>query len=580
MMRRRVNPGRLRAATIKAELARRGRGKPGTRRFESDPWTRRVVRPLLVAVLATALATGVLVIVSITSPDVSWFRLLPLCLLFALEGALTTAWLSNPDSHGVDKVAYRAAEVLVILIACRIWSWLVLGGGIPTVDDLQRYLQSPLEFFLHSGFFTTALVVLLAWSFAGWMNHLFDQLDISYYEWAFYTMPIADQKLQSDSQPIVTSRQSLQNQYLQGWLLGGMALVIMAALSTYEIGQLATVPSPLDITRLGLRPAMLIALLLYFLCGFWLLGQARLLRLNARWLIDGVSKEASLERDWRRNSLIVVGLIALAAAFIPIGSFPAISQILMAGVNAILWLAGAIFSLINFFIVSILSMFARSGEQQPPPELEPFAPPPPLAPPPASQPPSDTLTYFFSSAFWTFLIVMSVAALLFVFRERGIRLEWDRIQVGATSFRDWLRLAWLRLTRRLLLAGAAIRAALTPDEPGAEPPPQAAEPGRRFVRLGGLTPRQQVRYFYLSLVQRAAEVGIKRQDSETPLEYLDDLQRTWPEASDDLEELTDAFLEARYSARPVEPEDARSIKARWKRARATLRQRARESMGR
>jgi hypothetical protein len=88
-----------------------------------------------------------------------------------------------------------------------------------------------------------------------------------------------------------------------------------------------------------------------------------------------------------------------------------------------------------------------------------------------------------------------------------------------------------------------------------------------------------VRYFYLSLARRAAEGGIGRQSGETPLEYLDDLRATWPEAGEDLEQLTDAFLEARYSAHSVEADEARTLRERWKRARAAVRARSKPGNG-
>ena len=71
-------------------------------RFQTDPWTRRVARPLLIAGLATSLAIGLLVIVEGLTPGEPWLALVWLCLFAALEGAYTTAWLNNPDSRGVE----------------------------------------------------------------------------------------------------------------------------------------------------------------------------------------------------------------------------------------------------------------------------------------------------------------------------------------------------------------------------------------------------------------------------------------------------------------------------------------------
>ena len=90
-------------------------------------------------------------------------------------------------------------------------------------------------------------------------------------------------------------------------------------------------------------------------------------------------------------------------------------------------------------------------------------------------------------------------------------------------------------------------------------------------QLGGLSPREQVRFYYLSLVRRATERGVNRQDSATPLEYTDQLRQAWPEAEDDIEELTQSFLAARYSPQPIEKGDALTMKERWNRVRNRLR---------
>jgi hypothetical protein len=91
------------------------------------------------------------------------------------------------------------------------------------------------------------------------------------------------------------------------------------------------------------------------------------------------------------------------------------------------------------------------------------------------------------------------------------------------------------------------------------------------VRLSALSPRDKVRYFYLSTVKRAGQLGAPRHPDETPAEYAQDLKEKWPESSTEVDELTEAFLAARYSKRPFTPDDIPPIKARWQRLKARLR---------
>ncbi|MCZ7673481.1 MAG: DUF4129 domain-containing protein [Chloroflexi bacterium] len=51
-----------------------------------------------------------------------------------------------------------------------------------------------------------------------------------------------------------------------------------------------------------------------------------------------------------------------------------------------------------------------------------------------------------------------------------------------------------------------------------------------------------------------------RQESETPLEFAADLKTNWPDAQEEIDELTDAFLQARYSAIEIEETDIPPLK--------------------
>ena len=545
---------------------------PGARLpFQVDPWTRRLVRPLLIAGVATAPALGMLVIVSIAQPDQPWLTLVWLCFFAALEGAYTAAWLHHPDSRAVDRGTYRVAEVFLLLVLARIVSWVVFGVGLPSPDEMRVFLGAPLSFVMVGNFLTTAFVTLFAWYVAVVMGRLFAQLDVGVEEVQFYTLSPAERQAQADNRPISTPRGVLQTQYMNRWIGLGMLMVFLAALSTFEVGQFASVANVPDIARLGLRPAMLFALLLYFLGGLWLLSHARLLRLNAQWLADGFGKEADLERSWQRSALLVVLLIAFAAAFLPIGSTLGISRILQLLLNILFYIAGLIFAAIGFLFASFLSLFVRNAEQLPPVTPEPV---PTFAPTPVPTPPAQTnpaFAFVFTSIFWAILIALAIGALLFFLRERGYRLDLSRVQHSVSALGQQARALWRRLRRRAKALSHNLRERLrSPDDaaPTAGPPPLGL--GRRR----GLSPREQVRYYYLAAVRRAGQSGVPRADNATPLEYARELKQHWPEAESELEQLTDAFLEARYSPRPIDHPMVARVKAEWKRLRERLRRAA------
>lgn len=541
--------------------------------FRVDPFIRRVVRPFLISLMATSVAIAMLVVVGILYPEEAWLAIAVLTFFAALEGAYTAVWLDHPNSRAIDRTLYRVAEVFVLVVIARIFSLIFFGDGIPGRAEIQTYLGSPMSFFFADNFFTTAIVMLAGWWFSVMVSRIFNQLDLSEEEIRFFTLPESQQKLQADDRPIQIARSELENNYLTIFLAVGMALVVMVAISTYEVREFATVANPFEFTRLGIRPAMLVALMLYFLCGLWLLSHSRLLRMNARWLMDGVAMEPELERVWQRASLFLILTIALVAAFLPIGSTLAISQILMVIVQGLYYLIGLIYGLFGLIFASMLMFLSRNaepGEQQP---MQPLPTQPPPPPPEQLPPPNPIIGYVVSSAFWALLIALILAAMVYVLKERGYRLDTSLIRSYYSSVSLWLNDLFKRLRYRARVVRRNVYLRLNTRTNSVAPHNAISSPRRRFLRINALSPREQIQFFYLSMVKRASEGGIKRQENETPLEYVEDLKEFWPELDADLEDLTDAFLEARYNDKPIEKTAVHPVKEGWKRVKSRLRSR-------
>ena len=65
-----------------------------------------------------------------------------------------------------------------------------------------------------------------------------------------------------------------------------------------------------------------------------------------------------------------------------------------------------------------------------------------------------------------------------------------------------------------------------------------------------------------------------RKPSQSPTEYAAALERALPEAVEDIDSITAAFVEARYSRNDVNPGDASAVKATWGRIRRALQSKA------
>ena len=100
------------------------------------------------------------------------------------------------------------------------------------------------------------------------------------------------------------------------------------------------------------------------------------------------------------------------------------------------------------------------------------------------------------------------------------------------------------------------------------------QPRRRhfpYLRLGALSPRERILYYYWSILRRADRVGFGRRRQDTPIEYHKTLMPHLSQAEQEMADLTDAFLEARYSEHPLESGRDQSTRANWQRIKEALR---------
>jgi hypothetical protein len=131
----------------------------------------------------------------------------------------------------------------------------------------------------------------------------------------------------------------------------------------------------------------------------------------------------------------------------------------------------------------------------------------------------------------------------------------------------WVARFWTSLRKRARRYAEAARELLPRREPAATTALPAPPGRRRFSRLSA---RERVVYYFLSIVERLERQG-RRRPSQTALELEAEVGPSLGEASVDMRDLTASYLEARYSAHPMDNEEAERAKGHWQRVRAALR---------
>lgn len=95
--------------------------------------------------------------------------------------------------------------------------------------------------------------------------------------------------------------------------------------------------------------------------------------------------------------------------------------------------------------------------------------------------------------------------------------------------------------------------------------------GSRYVDLDDDASRAAIRLTYRRLLRRAAREGLPRPPAITPLAFAAQLAERLPAAAADARRLTDAYLQARYTAEPLPADLAQSAHEAWLRIETTWR---------
>jgi hypothetical protein len=511
----------------------------------SNHWVDLVLRPLLVAAMLACLVTPVAVLFEELLPGWDGAYFLVCCFLANLEGILSERLLSKQRISGWGYIVSRAAEALILWLLLKLAGYVPLGWDQLWADAL-RWAASPEEFLTVPDFLTT-VPFLAVWLGSIYLSRLLGQLDVvedkpppdrgstEYYLWL--------------TQPSLAVDRNLALEHLSDlYFMGGAGLLLGLA------GLLFGLPdSPLPVLpSLG-----------YFALGIVLLSQAQFSVLQAGWQIQRIEVRTNIARRWLLWATLFLAGVTLVAMVLPtgytVGPLYALLGVLTLFAQILLFVPTLLF----YLFAQLLSWLFPTMQVPEQPSLGGAVPPAGTQAAGAES----WLQIVLSALFWIILFAIAGYALIRFLRER--------LGVGQGSGRWWERLlAWLRglwqqwhtwqqeAQTRLGQRRARGKRAL----------PGLPRPGR-FMMLRRLSPRDLVRYFYLSALRRAAQAGQPRRPAQTPYEYRADLDGAFPELEPDLSGLTEAFIVARYSPQPVQPQEAQAVKPLWRRIKEALQRR-------
>ena len=515
--------------------------------------TYRLVSYGLVASMLACAALTIVSLISRFAPKWQPTYLSALCFIVALDRLYTYRLFRDWMSLSKEWLTRFGAQAIVLLALTKAMVGLSHGWEA-FLTEIPLWQQDFSTYFFNGETVLALILVVIVWLFSGNFADLLEE--------------IGPEHVQSEGlEENIPARKRLVSLFFSL----GTILVILTAVSRLDLYEAFSGQSfsfvEIKIPALSAGGA---STLLYFILGLALLSQTQFISLHIRWTTQQIPVNGGLAKQWAGYSLLFLGLIALLVSLLPtsygIQPLQALAYLLNMALSIYLSIGQTILVLFLYLLGLLFRLFGK----EPPMKSEPVAPPK-LPEPPADAGPAgigpNWLEIIKTLVFWAIFLGVLFFAIRQYLRQHQEVLEKLRKLPGW----KFLMQVWAWLQSLLTRAKSGLVNAMAAGRERASQ--LAARPvfGFGFMNLRQLDPRQRIYFFYLALIRRGGEKGLPRSLSQTPDEYAAALQAALPLADEDIHALTQAFVNARYSRQPVQPEQVQRVESAWERIRKALR---------
>jgi hypothetical protein len=533
------------------------RGSTTALRSASQFTLEEVVRPLAIAAMLTCVAVSFAQLMR--SLNVVWAGRAMTWLVFiiALESIHAQRLLTRMSIENRDRFRFRFVEWVVIVLTVRFAVYLEYGAARLT-SDFAAWATNMGSFF-DMGFIINCIIVAAFWGVALALATTMQELEATPLEkMPAVTDPDHYLRTTMPHQGRV-DRQSRLNRIISTFFVGGVLILLLAGGSRVDMRDLI-------VLRHSASSGVILNVLIYFMIGFLLISQARYTILKANWDLQDIPVLGNMGRRWL---LLVMGFLALVgfiSAILPVNYSVSMLDTIGLVVRWIIYIvvqvAFFILFLVSYLIGLILNLFMGAPKPDSPNMTSPMAQPP--LPVVEGGGPASWWLLLRSLIFWTVLfgivgysLYHFAAYRLGLFQNLRVRRFLGWLSTFWNGFREASRRTARRMRERLAARLAAQRARIERQR-------------WRYVNIHKLSPRDRVRYFYLSVLYRSAQQGLPRPKGATPLEYERLLARALPDATEPVDDLTQAFLEARYSEHLLDEARVSTVQSVWRHVRRAL----------
>jgi hypothetical protein len=503
---------------------------------------------VVVSLMLVCLVISFVQMAESASPAWDGTYLVVVSFLIGLEAMYTQRTLPSRYISSRDLFLFRAAEWIIILLLLRLLLY-AMRGFDQLWRDLPLLQRNFVEVFFAGEYILVVAVVAVVWILASVFSHELKRLE-------------ADEKRLrmeldsgiSEQRPEV--RRNLANLVL---ILGGF-MIFAAALVRFDLDVLWGEEPPVS--------GSVANVVLYFALSLVLLSLTEYSLHRVQWLLERVPVKKDLAGRWMLFALVFLAVLAGFAILLP----TRFSVGLLDSLNFLLYLFSSLLTLVLsllllpliWFMGLIASLLGRGPEEDPPvvaPEL-----PDIVAAAPAQA--ADWVELLKSVAFWViFLSIIGYALYHYLQQNQQLLAGLRRFPIFQVlgSLLGWLRGVALGVNRSI---ASGVSTGLQRLRSLRRRPEDTA--AWQFINLRRLSPRERIMFYYLAMVRRGGETGYPRRQSQTPYEYSRSLADRFDEVGSEVQSLTDAFVEARYSEHDIRGERVNLVQQIWQRIRKAL----------
>jgi hypothetical protein len=493
---------------------------------------------LIVSGLLACAAIGVVQLGQQLSPTWNGAYVPLLCFFVALESAYMTRY-TRYHKLPVPWYVLRIAEALVLFLMLR--SLLGVQRGPQLNENINPFYGR-----VDGELFALVLIAGLTW--LGSWRLASDLLNLETLD------PTLDREIIRETAAVQVE---IRRELITFLMIVGVALAFLAGLLRLYLR-----------TTHQLESGRLIGLghiVIYFFLALVLFSRTRLNLLRSGWVWERVPIRRGVGARWITYTVLLLAIAVIVALLLPtqysLGLLGTLGYILQTIIALIQLVVFAIVSLIYALLSLFMPNLQLPQRPQPPPVRMPSMTSTPMAEPPSVS------EFVQSLIFWTvFAIIVGYVVVQYLQRHPEI-VEWlKRLPGMSLLVRAWHKLRdWFGgLNQSIENLREARRRARQSDTRSAPAP-------RRWINPRKLSPRQQVQFYYLAMLRRGGEHGHTREPTQTPYEYAHTLESQIPEIDQDVDGLTEEFIEARYSRHNIASEHVSVVRRYWERIKRALR---------